>query len=424
MSQSSEAESRRRGNIRQRGNSLQVRVYAGVDPVTGKPSYLTETVKGTDRAAKKRAEKAMTKLLAQADQQRSASTSVSLGYAIDEWLRNTDIQATTRHGYVGYIERTIRPALGDVPVNKLSARILETLYGQLRRCRTRCDGKPFIEHKTEDDHDCKEAECRPHKCKPMASSSVRQIHSILNGVLSAAVRWEWISSNPAKVAQRPRQTPPQPNPPTSAQAAKLVEKAFSLDEDWGTLVWLAMTTGMRRGEICALRWARIDLDKGILEVRKSYTTLRGVGREKDTKTHQMRRIALDTETTVLLREHKKRCQAVFKELGREWDEESYVFTASGGKVTEPYPPDAVSSRYKKMATRLGIKTHIHALRHFSATELLTAGVDLRTVAGRLGHGGGGATTLRVYAAWVAAADQKAADILGSRMPKRQDRGNG
>jgi site-specific recombinase XerD len=71
-----------------------------------------------------------------------------------------------------------------------------------------------------------------------------------------------------------------------------------------------------------------------------------------------------------------------------------------------------------MATSLGINTHIHALRHYSATELLTAGIDLRTVAGRLGHGGGGATTLRVYAAWVASSDRKAAEILGSRLPKR------
>jgi site-specific recombinase XerD len=78
----------------------------------------------------------------------------------------------------------------------------------------------------------------------------------------------------------------------------------------------------------------------------------------------------------------------------------------------------VTQRYKDMAERLNIKTHLHALRHYSATELLTAGVDLRTVAGRLGHGGGGATTLRVYAAWVAASDRKAAEILGSRMPKR------
>jgi integrase len=71
-----------------------------------------------------------------------------------------------------------------------------------------------------------------------------------------------------------------------------------------------------------------------------------------------------------------------------------------------------------MAAGLGIKTHLYALRHYSVTELLTAGVDLHTVAGRLGDGGGGATTLKVSAAWVAAANRKAAEILASRMPKR------
>lgn len=283
MTEPKDTEARNRGNIRQRGNSLQVRVYAGIDPVTGKPSYLAETVKGTDKAARKRAEKLLTKLQAQVDQQRSPTSSVSLSHAIDEWLRATDIEASTRHGYLGYIKRTIRPALDDVPINKLNARMLETLYGELRRCRVRCDGRPFIEHTTDEEHDCVEAKCRPHKCKPMAPSSVRQIHSILSGVLNAAARWDWISSNPAKVAQRPRQTPPQPEPPSAAEAARLVEKAFDLDESWGTLVWLAMTTGMRRGELCALRWSRVDLEEGIVNVRRAYTTLRGVGSEKDTK---------------------------------------------------------------------------------------------------------------------------------------------
>jgi len=68
----------------------------------------------------------------------------------------------------------------------------------------------------------------------------------------------------------------------------------------------------------------------------------------------------------------------------------------------------VSQRYSRLAQRLGIKTTIHKLRHYSATELISAGVDVRTVAGRLGHGGGGTTTLRVYAAWVSEADQRAA----------------
>ncbi|SFQ01469.1 Site-specific recombinase XerD [Amycolatopsis arida] len=408
---------RQRGSVRQRGNSLQVRVYAGVDPVTGKPNYLTETIKGTDKAAHRRASKVMTKLQARVDAQRSPSSSVSFSHAVDEWLRTADIEDTTRHGYVGYIERSIRPVLGDLPVNKITARTLETFYGELRRCRLNCDGRPFVEHRAEGEHDCAEKKCAPHQCKGMAASTVRQVHSIISGVLNAAVRWDWISSNPARIAQRPKQTPPQPDPPSPAQAAKLVDKAFELDEAWGTLVWLAMTTGMRRGEVCALRWSRVDLDEGIVEVRSSYTTLRGVGREKDTKTHQMRRIALDTETIVLLREHKNRCDELARSFGLPWSEDFYVFHEVSGDLTKPYSPESVSNRYKKMAKRLDIDTHFHALRHYSATELLTAGIDLRTVAGRLGHGGGGATTLRVYAAWVAAADRKAAEILGSRMPK-------
>jgi len=67
--------------------------------------------------------------------------------------------------------------------------------------------------------------------------------------------------------------------------------------------------------------------------------------------------------------------------------------------------------------RLGIDTTLHKLRHYNATELIAAGVDLRTIAGRLGHGGGGTTTLRVYAAWVAEADQRAASALAERLPR-------
>ncbi|WP_308283494.1 tyrosine-type recombinase/integrase [Pseudonocardia nigra] len=78
-------------------------------------------------------------------------------------------------------------------------------------------------------------------------------------------------------------------------------------------------------------------------------------------------------------------------------------------------PNTVTQRYRRMCARLGWDMHIHQLRHFSATELIAAGVDIRTVAGRLGHGGGGTTTLRVYSAWVAEADQRAAASLAGRL---------
>ncbi len=81
-------------------------------------------------------------------------------------------------------------------------------------------------------------------------------------------------------------------------------------------------------------------------------------------------------------------------------------------------PSSVTQRYGRLAKRLGIETHLHSLRHYSATELIAAGVDIRTVAGRLGHSGGGVTTLRVYAAWLAEADQRAAAGLAARAPSR------
>ena len=78
----------------------------------------------------------------------------------------------------------------------------------------------------------------------------------------------------------------------------------------------------------------------------------------------------------------------------------------------------MGQRYSRLARRIGIRTTIHKLRHYSATELIAGGVDVRTVAGRLGHGGGGTTTLRVYAAWVSEADQRASAGLLDRLPQR------
>jgi integrase len=71
-----------------------------------------------------------------------------------------------------------------------------------------------------------------------------------------------------------------------------------------------------------------------------------------------------------------------------------------------------------MCKQIRVRTTIHKLRHYSATELILAGVDIRTVAGRLGHAGGGATTLRTYAAWVSEGDQRAAREIAARMPSR------
>jgi integrase len=172
--------------------------------------------------------------------------------------------------------------------------------------------------------------------------------------------------------------------------------------------WLAMVTGARRGELCALRWNCLDTTAGVLLIRSSLDdTDRRVLREKSTKPHQHRRIALDELTSALLASYRRRRAEEAAMLDVVLSEDSWMFSKAPDCST-PLTPDSVTNRYVRMFARIGIKAHLHQLRHYSATELISAGVDVRTAAGRLGHSGGGVTTLRVYSAWRSEADQRAA----------------
>jgi integrase len=103
----------------------------------------------------------------------------------------------------------------------------------------------------------------------LSDSTVRQVHWIVSGALDRAVVWKWVASNPAQQADKPPLPHPDPKPPSPEEAARLVERAFSQDPDWGAFVWVQMTTGMRRGEICGLRWSHVDLDHAVLTIRRT-----------------------------------------------------------------------------------------------------------------------------------------------------------
>jgi integrase len=178
-----------------------------------------------------------------------------------------------------------------------------------------------------------------------------------------------------------------------------------------------MITGPRRGELSALRWRNIDFEQAVLWVHHSNAQTKSGIKEKATKTGQRRKIALGSHTVEWLAKHRELWERRCAALDCALTPDAFVFSpAPDGSI--PYAPRAISQRYRRMAIKLGLRsTRLHSLRHYSATELIAAGVDLRTVAGRLGHGSGGATTLKMYAAWVDEADRRAADTMASIIPR-------
>lgn len=118
----------------------------------------------------------------------------------------------------------------------------------------------------------------------------------------------------------------------------------------------------------------IDLDAGIVTVRRNYVRVNRRSIEKDTKTHQMRRVSLDPAAVEVLSEHRERYDALCRQVGTDPSDAAFLFSYRP-EHDRPCDPSGVTHRYARMCAALGIDSHLHALRHYSATELLTAGVD-------------------------------------------------
>jgi len=332
--------------------SLRVRVYAGIDPVTRKRHHLTEIIPPGPRAAKE-AEKARTRLLSQVDQQRNPRTRATVNQMLDRHLEMLGVEETTLDSYEGFVRNHIRPLIGSVPLGRINGEVLDSFYRTLARCRTHCNGKPFLQHRTVDAHDC-DQRCKPHVCRPLAAASLLKIQAILNKAGKRAVRWEWIGRNPFELAEPISLPHSEPRPPTAEQAAVISAEAWR-DLDWGMMVWLFMTTGARRGEVCALRWDGFDARTGVLVITTSVAQRGGRTWEKDTKTHQQRRIALDAQTVALLVAYRRHCaeRAGLDEMPGA----AHIFSPLLDGATW-IKPDTVSQRYERMCARIGWDMHI------------------------------------------------------------------
>lgn len=405
--------------------SYRVRVYLGTDPVTGKERRLKRTVKTEARAAQE-----LATLLNAAEAGRSPEDSATLGLALDRYLEVADLGVSTRVTHESYIRRIIRPVLGEVKLRRLGPDSLDALYAHLRRCSRLCGRLPKTEHHADGPHTCDDRcgplrdhrtarphvcdeRCRPHRCVPLSPASIVKVNAIISAALNLAVRYEWIDRNPAERATLPRQRKRRPDPPSPRAAARLLNHVWERDEGFGLFLWAAMTTGARRGELLALRESRFDFEAQEVAFARNYLVKSGQRIEKETKTGEERRVSLDPLTCELFASHFARRRTAAAAVGAEVPPEAFVFSPDPDGA-QPWNPDTMTHRYERYAAVAGITSSLKELRHYSATQLLSNGVDLRTVAGRLGHSEG-STTLRFYAQFARPADQRAANVLSGQL---------
>jgi integrase len=341
-----------------------------------------------------------------------------------------ELGLSTRVTHESYIRRIIVPVLGDVPLRKLVPDTLDALYSHLKRCSRLCGRLPKAEHFADGQHGCDERcgplrdhrtarphtcdeRCAAHRCTALAPSSIMKVHAIISAALNLAVRYEWIDRNPAERATLPRLGKRQPDPPSPSDAARLLNEVWKEDEEFGLYLWAAMTTGARRGELLALREDRFDLSRQEVTFSRSYLVKQGQRVEKDTKTGQGRCVSLDPLTCELFAGHFARRRAELAAAGAVAAPAAFVFSPDPAG-SRPWNPDTMTHKYERHASAVGISSSLKELRHYSATQLLTNGVDLRTAAGRLGHAEG-STTLRFYAQYTKSADQHAATVVSAQL---------
>ena len=305
----------------------------------------------------------------------SVDRSITLAKYIDVWLEQVAPKKLAASTLVRDKQdiRRILPALGHYKLVELNKDILRAFYDAMRSEQNWKTGGL------------------------LAEKTVEGIHSCLCGILSDAVEAGYITHNPAWRAYRKKGAPqerPVADEETVQRLITAPEGQSLKDEVYFKLI---LATGMRRGEACGLRWSDIDWRQRALHIRRNVVKLSGQPiLVKEPKTRAgVRVVYLSKELCKLLRVWQKE-SAWEKEQrgGGGLEEEDYLFRQPGG---DPMVPSTFTFRFKKILREgnLPDNLNVHSLRHTNASMLIAQGVDVRTVAGLLGHAQP-STTLDIY----------------------------
>lgn len=261
--------------------------------------------------------------------------------------------------------------------------------------------------------------------KPLASKTVLHHHRLISSILSTAVEWGALFSNPCDRTKPPRVEKKEPKYLDEVQSVTLLDLLESESIGYKTMVRLLLFTGLRRGELLGLEWSDVNFDTGTLQVCRSslYLPEKGIF-EDETKNETSNRVIKLSQTAIAdLKAYKIWQLEQRLKVGDRWVNTNRIFTTNEG---QPLHPDTLSRWFSKF-----IKSHsdklppitIHSLRHTNATLQIAGGVPLPTVAKRLGHADT-VTTSKIYAHAIKSADEAAAETLENLLTPNKNKNAG
>jgi integrase len=347
-----------RGHIRKRSKDsweITIDLPRGLD---GKRRQKTQTIKGT----KKDAEKEITALLNRLDKGAYVKPhKKSVAEYLNEWLNHveqTNIGRKTFQLHKEHIGKYIVPLIGNISLLRLEPFDIETMYMKLRKSgRIKSKGG-------------------------LSEQTIKHIHSTLNNALKRAVKWKLLTNNPCIDVDKP--IPKK----TEMQALDENETAALLQSAKNTRLYapilVAVTTGLRRGELLALRWKDIDFKRHKLNVIQSVeVTKTSLGFKEPKSKSGKRSIALPQVTVDIFLKHRKEQNEQRLMLGAGYKNLDLVFPNYDGAI---WHPDVFSNVFRRHAVKINLKTtRFHDLRHTHATQLLLQGIHPKVVQERLGH---------------------------------------
>lgn len=339
------------GSVRKRGNQSWRLTIVGRDG-NGNRRRKCITVKGT----RAEAERKLRKLLEVRDESESTSSpTITVGEFLEQWLHDyveINTSPVTAEGYRHKIRCHVLPKIGNVPLDQLIPRHVIGIYVDMREAG-------------------------------LSRRTALHVHRILHGAFNHAVKWGMLSQNVCDAVDPPRPLQKQMAALDTVEVGQLLQAAEK--SPYRHIIFLAIYTGLRRGELLGLRWADVDLEHQTISVSRSLHRLAGQGlMVTEPKTRRSRRLVTLPPTAVkvvaaLKTERVDHCVG----LGITWSENNYVFSHKNGG---PLSPDTVTHAFNRLVKRTEIPhVRFHDLRHTHATLMLKQGVNPKIVCERLGH---------------------------------------